>query len=110
VQGERSGEAARGGRGGILGDAAVHPNTESPVLESWSVQLVAKTLHVSETTVRRLITDGEFPGAFRVRKLVRIPVTDLAEYQHRERERIRRTEGRPAPRERDDPLPFEGSA
>jgi excisionase family DNA binding protein len=56
------------------------------VPEAWSVQKVAELLHVSETTVRRLIADRAFPGAFRVgRKLVRIPITDLDAYQRRAR-------------------------
>jgi len=47
---------------------------------------VADLLHVSEDTVRRLIAAHAFPGAFRLgRKLIRIPVTDLAAYQHRAR-------------------------
>jgi len=57
------------------------------VVESWSVQQVARTLHVSESTVRRLRDQGEFPGAFRVGgRLVRIPVTDLDAYQRRQRQ------------------------
>jgi len=108
---DRSDEDARDRTGGILSDVAVHATTQSPVVESWSVQHVAKTLHVSESTVRRLIAASAFPGAFRIgRKLVRIPVTDLIEYQRRARDLIRRTEARPATRERDEPLPFEGSA
>ena len=56
------------------------------VPEAWSVQQVADLLHVSEDTVRRLIAAHAFPGAFRLgRKLIRIPVTDLAAYQHRKR-------------------------
>jgi len=56
------------------------------VPEAWSVQQVADRLHVSEDTVRRLIAASAFPGAFRLgRKLIRIPVTDLAAYQSRMR-------------------------
>lgn len=105
----RCDEVARGGRGGILKDA-VHPITiGTPVVEAWSVQRVADVLHVSESTVRRLVAAGAFPGAFRVgRKLVRIPVTDLDAYQRRARLLLQHTEGRPA-READVPLPLEGS-
>jgi excisionase family DNA binding protein len=64
----------------------LHPSIHPLVPEAWSVQKVAEQLHVSETTVRRLIADQAFPGAFRVgRKLVRIPVTDLDAYQKRAR-------------------------
>ena len=60
------------------------PNQIVP--EAWSVQQVADRLHVSEDTVRRLIAAHAFPGAFRLgRKLIRIPVTDLAAYQARKR-------------------------
>ena len=110
----RSGEDATGGRGRILGNAAVHPSTLSPVVESWSIQHVAKTLHVSETTVRRLIAAHAFPGAFRVgRKLVRIPITDLDAYQRRARLRRAQTDehdSRPSARETEMPLPLEGRA
>jgi excisionase family DNA binding protein len=86
VRVRRSDEDACGQTGGILGDAAVHPNTLAPIVESWSVQRVADMLHVSESTVRRLIAAHAFPGAFRVgRKLVRIPITDLDAYQRRAR-------------------------
>jgi excisionase family DNA binding protein len=57
-------------------------------VEAWSVRRVAEILHVSEDTVRRLITAAEFPGTFRVgvgRKLIRIPITDLDAYQQRQR-------------------------
>jgi len=92
----------------ILGNAAVHPNTSLPVVESWSVQRVADLLHVSESTVRRLIAAGAFPGAFRVgRKLVRIPITDVDAYQ-RQRRLLQRTEGRTT-HEADVALPFEGT-
>ena len=88
----------------------MHPTIGPPVVEAWSVQRVAELLHVSESTVRRLIAAAAFPGAFRVgRKLVRIPITDLDAYQRRARLLIRRNEGRTA-REGDVPLPFEGTA
>jgi excisionase family DNA binding protein len=78
-------------------------------VEAWSVQRVAEILHVSESTVRRLILAGAFPGAFRVgRKLVRIPITDLDAYQRRAR-LLQRTEGRTTS-DADLPLPFEGHA
>jgi len=97
----RSDEDAESPSGGILGDAAVHPNISTPIVESWSVQRVAEILHVSESTVRRLILDHAFPGAFRVgRKLVRIPITDLDAYQRRARLRL------PPPL---GPRPLEGS-
>jgi excisionase family DNA binding protein len=64
----------------------VHPSTLPVIPEAWSIQQVADRLHLSEDTVRRLIAEGAFPGAFRVRnKLLRIPVTDLDAYQRRKR-------------------------
>ena len=67
----RSDEDARDDSRSILGGVEVHPTI--PVVEAWSVQRVATLLHVSESTVRRLIAAAAFPGAFRVgRKLVRI--------------------------------------
>lgn len=58
----------------------------APVPEHWSVQEVAARLHVSESTIRRRIAEGAFPGAFRVgRKLIRIPITDLEAYRRRQR-------------------------
>ncbi len=61
-------------------------NQGSPVPIALSVQQVAKTLHVSESTVRRLIEAAEFPGTFRVgRKLLRIPAADVLAYQRRMR-------------------------
>lgn len=79
------------------------------MVEAWSVQRVSKLLHVSESTVRRLIRRGAFPGTFRVeQKLVRIPVTELAAYQQRTRLLTQRTEGHTA-RESNVPLPLEGS-
>lgn len=64
----------------------MHPTSRPPVEESWSVQRVADILHVSESTVRRRIGEGAFPGVFRFGpKLVRIPVTDLDAYQRRQR-------------------------
>lgn len=68
-------------------------------MEAWSVQRVAQLLHVSESTVRRLIaaTPSAFPGAFRLgRKLVRIPVTDLEAYLRRARLLTQRSEERTA--------------
>jgi excisionase family DNA binding protein len=64
-----------------------HPHiAPASLLEAVSVQAVADRLRVSESTIRRLIEEGAFPGAFRVgRKLVRIPVTDLDAYQRRRR-------------------------
>jgi excisionase family DNA binding protein len=104
----RSAEDARGRGGGILYETAVHPTIGPPVVEAWSVQRVADCLHVSESTVRRLIQAQAFPGAFRVGgKLVRIPVTDLEAYRQA-RLLVRRTEGQMT-READVPLPFEGS-
>lgn len=81
---ERTAEVARDVIGGTLMDA-VHPSI-APLPEALSVQYVADRLHVSESTVRRLIAAGAFPGAFRVgRKLVRIPLADLDAYQRRAR-------------------------
>ena len=54
--------------------------------EHWSVQEVAARLHVSESTIRRRLAEGAFPGAFRVgRKLIRIPAPDLEAYRRRQR-------------------------
>jgi excisionase family DNA binding protein len=92
----RCDEVATDASGGILLDAmAPDRDTISSISarhgvplvpEAWSVQAVADRLHVSESTVRRLIGASAFPGAFRVgRKLVRIPVTDLDAYQQQRR-------------------------
>jgi excisionase family DNA binding protein len=63
----------------------VQPIT-APVPEHWSVQEVAARLHVSESTIRRRLAEGAFPGAFRVgRKLIRIPAPDLEAYRRRQR-------------------------
>jgi excisionase family DNA binding protein len=80
-----------------------HPRATG-VVEAWSVQRVADTLHVSESTIRRLLLARAFPHAFRVgRKLVRIPVTDVDGYQRRARLRV------PGSTD-DDLLPFEHTA
>jgi len=90
---ERSDEVALRGGCGTL-SSAVHPS----IPEALSVQYVADRLHVSESTVRRLIAAQAFPGAFRVgRKLVRIPITDLDAYQRRARLRVHAEERGPWP-------------
>ena len=88
----------------------MHPSIAPPIPEALSVQYVADRLHVSESTIRRLIAAHEFPGVFRVgRKLVRIPITDLDAYQRRTRLLMQRSEGRTS-REVDVPLPLEEAA
>lgn len=45
-----------------------------------SLRKVAEWLGVSVKTVRRLRTDGAFPGAQKVRGQLRIPERDVADY------------------------------
>lgn len=50
--------------------------------ESVSIQRAADdVLDVSESTVRRLIAAGQFPGAFRVGRQIRIPRSDLVNFK-----------------------------
>jgi excisionase family DNA binding protein len=52
--------------------------------ESVSIQRAAEdVLDVSESTVRRLVAAGEFPGAFRVGRLIRIPRSDLVKFKRK---------------------------
>lgn len=57
-------------------------SAERRLHESVSIQQVAdEVLGVSESTVRRLVERGKFPGAFRVGRQIRIPRRDLAAFQ-----------------------------
>lgn len=61
--------------------------TDLPIEERrhLSVQEAAyQFLNVSESTVRRLLGSGAFPRAFKVGKLVRIPMDDLMNYHERQ--------------------------
>ncbi len=50
--------------------------------ESVSIQRAADdVLDVSESTIRRLLAKGEFPGAFKVGRQIRIPRSDLAAFR-----------------------------
>ena len=59
-----------------------------------SVLEVARRFDVDDSTVRRLLYHGQFPNAFKVGRLWKIPETDVEEYvekQRRERQAVTST-------------------
>jgi excisionase family DNA binding protein len=49
--------------------------------ENVSMRRAAELLQVSEATIRRMVNAGDFAGAFKCGRQIRIPVSDLKAYK-----------------------------